>query len=162
MFHTAKARAYARRRGKDRVIIVSGCIEPLAILSSQGELDKAGAIILADFDIQCLRGSLSDNDIKALFDVRSGGSIEVKRWHTITFPPRLPRLFSLNGDVQAWMGIFGTGSQHETAKMRRIAIAGYTTPFADALRLIRPSALKHLASIEAQEAEAELAAEREW
>ena len=102
LFHTSKARRYAMRNGKDRIIIVSGSIEPLAILSSQGELQKAGAIILADFDISTSLRGLSDNDVKALFDVRNGGSIKCKSWRTITFPPFLHVFRGSSASMVMW------------------------------------------------------------
>ena len=162
LLHLAKAVSYARRRGKDRIIWLSGSIEPLAILSHNGELERAGAVVLADFDLQTVRGSLSSNDIKSLFDVRQGGAIESKRWHSIVFPVRLPRLFSLNGKVEDWLQIFEQIDDHNAAQMRRVCIAGYSQPLPKTIKFVNEEAKEKLEAIEIAEAQAELERERQW
>ena len=71
---------------------MKGSIEPLVTLSKNGALANAGAVICEDFDLQSARGSLSKEDLKTLFDVRDGGTVESKRYGTIDVPPGLPRL----------------------------------------------------------------------
>ena len=141
--------------------MLSGSIEPLAMLSHNGELEKAGAIVIADFDVKMIKNALSSNDIKSLFDVRGGGSIESKRWHTIEFPVRTPRLFSLNGSVDQWLGILGMDG-HTKAQMRRVCVAGYSEPIPDTVRLVTERAREMLRDTEIEEAQEELERERQW
>ena len=84
-------------------------------LSKNGALANAGAVICEDFDLQSARGSLSKEDLKTLFDVRDGGTVESKRYGTIDFPPGLPRLFSFNSEATIVLSIFGKDQQMLTA-----------------------------------------------
>ena len=79
LLHISKAKSYARRLGKDRIIILQGSMEPLGVLSETGELEKAGAIVFQDIKLQNIRGSLDENEQKVLFDVRKGGSMYLAR-----------------------------------------------------------------------------------
>ena len=113
---------------------MKGSIEQLVILSKQGVLTQCGAVVLEDFSLASVRGSLTDEDIKTLFDVRDGGCIESKRWGAIEFPPGLPRLFGFNESAQALLGIISSGcaSSHQQAQLKRVCVAGLeaivTTP----------------------------------
>ena len=153
---------YCRRRDCDRIIVLMGSIEPLTVLSHHGEIERAGAIVLGDIDLQSLRGTLSDNQQKLLFDTRSGGTIKCKRWHPIPFPPNLPRLISLNGDIKDWLEVFGEPTAHDIAKMRRVVIGGYSKPFSKTDRLISDSGKQKLQDFDDAEAQKELQREQEW
>ena len=113
---------------------MKGSIEPLVTLNKNGVLANAGAVICEDFDLQSARGSLSKEDLKTLFDVRDGGTVESKRYGTIDFPPGLPRLFSFNSEATIVLSIFGEEptDAHSRAQLKRVCIAGFgelvTTP----------------------------------
>ena len=79
LLHISKAKSYARRLGKDTIIVLQGSMEPLGVLSENGELEKAGAIVFSDIKLQNIRGSLDENEQKVLFDVRKGGSMYLAR-----------------------------------------------------------------------------------
>ena len=108
---------------------VKGSIETLVQLSKKGILANAGAVILEDFEFYSLRGSLSTEDLKTLFDVRDGGTVECKRYGTIDFPPGLPRLFGFNSPAKDLLGTFSPDSadmnSHTKAQLKRVMIAGY-------------------------------------
>ena len=69
LLHISKAKSYARRLGKERIIVLQGSLEPLGILSEIGELEKDGAILFRDIKLQNIRGSLDENKHKVLFEV---------------------------------------------------------------------------------------------
>ena len=122
--HIAKAINYYVRKGKKYFVRCKGSIEPLVILSKMQVLEDAGAVILEDFDLYAARGALTNEELKALFDVRDGGVIESKRWGHITFPPQLPRLFSFNDNALKLLNVFGDPTSHQQAQLKRVRIAG--------------------------------------
>ena len=113
---------------------MKGSIAPLVTLSKNGALANAGAVICEDLDLQSARGPSSKEDLKTLFDVRDGGTVESKRYGTIDFPPGLPRLFSFNSEATIVLSIFGEEptDAHSRAQLKRVCIAGFgelvTTP----------------------------------
>ena len=160
LFHIVKAKRYCRRLGSDRFIMLEASIEPLGILSHRGEMSKCGCIVVGDMDMQSLRGDLTANHQKILFDVKNGGVIEAKRWHPIIFPAGMPRLFSLNGDVSDWLSLFG--GAHDNARLRRIAIARMKQPLPRTMKLINGFGMKHLNVAEQKTLEKAIEKNKNW
>ena len=159
--HISKAKIYCRRREKTFFVKVKGSIEPLVILSKKGILAEAGAVICEDFSLDSVRGSLTDEDIKTLFDVRDGGCIESKRWGHIEFPPGLPRLFSFNEPAETLLKICGAfPSGHQKAQLKRVCVAGYKELVATSL--ISASAKTLLARTMSNDQEDDQDREQAW
>ena len=98
---------------------------------------------------------------RALY-IHFGGSIESKRRWVITFPPKMPRLFSLNGEAAEWLSLFGDPDSHELAKMRRICIAGFRNKLANDVRLMKQEAISRLQQNTNDDTAQELAREKAW
>ena len=98
---------------------------------------------------------------RALY-VHFGGSIESKRRWCITFPPKLPRVFSLNGDAGAWLQLFGEPGSHDLAKMRRICISGFTQKLGPDTRLIKAETITRLTKQADDETMVEMEREKAW
>ena len=158
--HIAKAINYCVRKGKKYFVRCKGSIEPLVILSKMHVLEDAGAVILEDFDLYAARGALTNEELKALFDVRDGGVIESKRWGHITFPPQLPRLFSFNDSALKLLNVFGDPTSHQQAQLKRVCVAGYSGLVK--CRLIARAAVQVAAQLLEEDNEIEQQRERDY
>ena len=158
--HIAKAISYCIRKGKQYFIRVKGSIEPLVHLSRANVLTDAGAIILEDFQLFTDRNPLTNEELKALFDVRDGGEIESKRWGHISFPPHLPRLFSFNESGRSLLNVFGDPSNHQRAQLKRVCIAGYRELVTT--KLIKSSTVQDLSHSLEGDNEIEIQRERDY
>lgn len=87
------------------VYIFGKALDPLGVLSHCGVVRQCGALVLTDFDLKARKGYLTAEEIKSLFDVVEGGSIQQTGYRPAMFPPGLCRIFALNGsgkDVGKW------------------------------------------------------------
>ena len=95
------------------VYIFGKALDPLGVLSHCGVVRQCAVLALTDFDLKARKGALSAEEIKSLFDVVEGGSVQQTGYRPAMFPPGLCRLFALNGsgaDIGLWFekgGMYG-------------------------------------------------------
>lgn len=87
--------------------MLAKAIDPLGILSHTGVFKKAGALIMADADFKTTKGPMTAEEVKSVFDIQEGGTVQGTRYRPANFPGSgdLPRIFNMNAKP-ANMGTF--------------------------------------------------------
>ena len=87
--------------------VLAKAMDPLGILSHTGVFKKAGALIITDADFRTTKGAMSAEEVKSVFDIQDGGTVQGTRYRPANFPGsgELPRIFNMNASA-ADMGTF--------------------------------------------------------
>jgi len=113
-------------------------IDPLGLLSHTGELRKSAVLMLTDFDLRTTKGILSNEEVKGLFDVVEGGSIQGTRYRPANLPEGLCRVAACNGDsggYGAWFAKYGQRGLSIVIGNLALGDAGLETAATELMRL---------------------------
>ena len=105
--------------------VLAKAVDPLGILSHTGVFKKAGALIIADADFKTTKGPMSAEEVKSVFDIQEGGTIQGTRYRPANFAGggELPRIFNMNASPADMGKFFRKHDMHGIAMVLE-AIAG--------------------------------------
>ena len=115
----AWGRMFCRRRNK-LVYFDGKSIDPIGLLTKDGQMDSFGALMLADFNMRSLMDRcIDDEGKKSLFQVDEAGHLPC-RYHQAILPKYTPRVFSCNTDVDEY-GRFNVAHYFEENHLQGLA-----------------------------------------
>lgn len=118
--------------------VLAKAMDPLGILSHTGVFKKAGALIIADADFKTTKGPMTAEEVKSVFDITEGGTVQGTRYRPANFPGggELPRIFNMNASPSDMGKFFRKHDMHGIAMVLDAVAENNLQKAADQLKVL--------------------------